>query len=334
MTDFPERHCDPKPASKTNRHGHKIPERAWTKKKISLSSLKKKPRWLKSHATFGPDYIRVKKAMADCGLHTVCEEANCPNIRECFSAGTATFLILGNVCTRGCRFCDVIKGKPVGLDLEEPRRLAESVARLNLKQVVVTSVTRDDLADGGAALFAETIHQLRLHDPEVKVEVLIPDFLGNREAVQTVLDAAPDVLNHNIETIPRLYERVRPKARYEWSLEILRMAAESPQAGHAKSGIMVGLGETTEEIHQTMQDIEKTGCSILTIGQYLAPSGWHLPIERYYAPDEFVALAEYGKEIGFDHVEAGPLVRSSYKAFDQLNSAERDNKASGQEEQA
>ncbi len=333
MSDSAERHYNPDQAAGTNRHGQQVPERAWTKKKISLSSLGKKPRWLKSTATFGPKYIRVKKALADCGLHTVCEEANCPNIRECFSAGTATFLILGNVCTRGCRFCDVIKGKPAGLDLAEPRRLAESVARLNLKQVVVTSVTRDDLADGGATIFAETIRQLRLHDPEVKVEVLIPDFAGNLDAVQTVLAAAPDVLNHNIETVPRLYQRVRPKAQYAGSLEILRMAAESPKAGRAKSGIMVGLGETTEEVHQTMQDIQQTGCSILTIGQYLAPSGWHLPIERYYEPHEFTALAEYGREIGLDHVEAGPLVRSSYKAFDQLSSAERDNGTSGQEGQ-
>jgi len=307
-----------------NRHGRPVPQRIQQKHKVTLAELGRKPSWLKSAATFGPEYLTVKNALHECGLHSVCEEANCPNIRECFSSGTATFMILGNVCTRGCRFCDVIKGKPAGVDLDEPGRLAEGVARLGLKHVVITSVTRDDLPDGGASIFAETIRQLRAADPSVRIEILIPDFLGKQEPLEIVFAAAPDVLNHNIETVPRLYDRVRPKAVYGRSLDILVRAHRHPKIPLVKSGIMVGLGETWDEVLTTINDIQRTGCMILTIGQYLAPSGRHLPIERYYTPEEFVELARLGKEMGFAHVESGPLVRSSYQAFHQAAKAQGD----------
>ncbi len=306
-----------------NRHGIAVPDRAWAKKKILLKDLGRKPSWLKSKANFGPEYRAVKRALGDCGLHSVCEEANCPNIRECFTAGTATFMILGNVCTRGCRFCDVIKGRPDGVDLDEPRRLAEGVARLKLKQVVITSVTRDDLPDGGASIFAETINQLRIQDPSVKVEVLIPDFQGDTGVMDIVFDAAPDVLNHNIETVRRLYEIVRPKAEYRQSLDLLARAHRHANIRRVKSGLMVGLGESENELYRTMQDIRQTGCSILTVGQYLPPSGWHLPVEKYYTPGEFAEIARQGELMGFAHVESGPLVRSSYKAFNQVSRADQ-----------
>jgi lipoic acid synthetase len=278
-----------------------------------------KPRWLKTKATFSPNYTKVKSALRSNRLHSVCEEANCPNIRECFSHGTATFMILGNICTRGCRFCDVIKGKPLGYDTDEPCRLAEGVAALHLKQVVITSVNRDDLPDGGAWVYAETIRQLRARDPEVNIEVLIPDFDGNFESVEAVLAARPDVLNHNVETVPRLYATVRPRAKLERSLEILRRSFDRPDHPIVKSGIMVGLGEDTAELHDVMHQIADTGCQILTIGQYLAPSATHLPVARYYHPEEYNELKRFGEDMGFSHVEAGPLVRSSYHAFDQVS---------------
>ena len=282
-----------------------------------------KPAWLKTRAVFTPEYIKVKGALRDNRLHSVCEEANCPNIRECFSHGTATFMILGNICTRGCRFCDVIKGKPIGYDIDEPRRLAEGVAQMGLQQVVITSVNRDDLPDGGSWVYAETIRLLRERDPRVKIEVLIPDFDGNLEAVDAVLDAQPDVLNHNTETVPRLYKLVRPRAELNRSLDILRRTASRANPPIVKSGIMVGLGETTEEIHDVMRRIVEAGCQILTIGQYLSPSAEHLPVVRYYEPDEYADLKRIGEdEIGFAHVESGPLVRSSYHAFDQVQKME------------
>ena len=282
-----------------------------------------KPPWLKTKAVFTPEYIKVKSALRENRLHSVCEEANCPNIRECFSHGTATFMILGNICTRGCRYCDVIKGKPLGYDLDEPRRLAEGVAQLGLKQVVITSVNRDDLPDGGSWVYAETIRLLRERDPNVKIEVLIPDFDGNFDALEIVLDAEPDVLNHNTETVPRLYHLVRPRAALERSLKILRRAASRTNPPIVKTGIMVGLGETTEEIHDVMRRIVSTGCQILTIGQYLSPSAEHLPVVRYYEPSEYEELKRFGEdEIGLSHVEAGPLVRSSYHAFDQVQKME------------
>lgn len=281
-----------------------------------------KPPWLKTKATFSPMYLEVKQALRSNRLHSVCEEANCPNIRECFSQGTATFMILGNVCTRGCRFCDVLKGRPPVYDTDEPRRLAEGVAALRLKQVVITSVNRDDLPDGGAWIFAETIRELRRRDPEVKIEVLIPDFDGNMQAVETVLEARPDVINHNTETVPRLYPHVRPRAALDRSLEILERSAQWPDPPIVKSGLMVGLGETIEELHDVMRRIAGTGCQILTLGQYLRPSEWHLPVARYYEPHEYEDLARAGEEMGFEHVEAGPLVRSSYHAFDQVTKME------------
>jgi lipoic acid synthetase len=277
-----------------------------------------KPRWLKAKAIDAPNYQRVKSALRSNRLHSVCEEANCPNIRECFSHGTATFMILGNICTRGCRFCDVIKGKPLGYDTDEPRRLAEGVAALKLKQVVITSVNRDDLPDGGAWVYAETIRQLRARDSEVNIEILIPDFDGNFDALETVLEAHPDVLNHNVETVPSLYAKVRPRAKLERSLEILRRSFHRPDPPIVKSGIMAGLGETVDELHDCMRRIASTECQILTIGQYLSPSAAHLPVIRYYTPEEFNALARAGETMGFSHVEAGPLVRSSYHAFDQV----------------
>ncbi len=282
-----------------------------------------KPTWLKTKATFTPEYVKVKGALRENRLHSVCEEANCPNIRECFSHGTATFMILGNICTRGCRFCDVIKGKPLGYDLDEPRRLADGVAQMNLRQVVITSVNRDDLPDGGSWVYAETIRLLRERDPHVKIEVLIPDFDGNFEALGIVLDARPDVLNHNTETVPRLYPVVRPRATLERSLEILRRSGSRPDPPIVKSGIMVGLGETIDEIHDVMQTIAATGCQILTIGQYLSPSSDHLPVVRYYEPEEYEDLKRFGEDVaGLAHVEAGPLVRSSYHAFDQVQKME------------
>lgn len=285
-----------------------------------------KPSWLKTRATFTPDYVRVKDALRTNRLHSVCEEANCPNIRECFSHGTATFMILGNICTRGCRFCDVIKGRPVGYDLDEPRRMAEGVAALHLRQVVITSVNRDDLPDGGSWVFAETIRELRARDSRVKIEVLIPDFDGNFAAVETVLEARPDVLNHNVETVPRLYPSVRPRARLARSLEILRMSSDRSDSPIVKSGIMVGIGETWDELLDCMDKIAATGCQILTIGQYLAPSATHTPVDRYYTPEEFDELARAGEAMGFAHVESGPLVRSSYHAFDQVSRMEEKQK--------
>ncbi|MCH9031588.1 MAG: lipoyl synthase [candidate division Zixibacteria bacterium] len=275
------------------------------------------PPWLKITAGFDPEYVRVKKIVESNGLHTVCGEAACPNIRECWGEGTATFMILGKLCTRGCNFCDVLTGRPIELDTDEPRRLAEGVSQLGLRQVVITSVTRDDLEDGGAVIFAETIRELRMRDPLVKIEILIPDMRGSKKAVQITLDARPDVFAHNVETVQRLYKRVRPGARLKRSLGILKMASQDKLQPVVKTGFMVGLGETREEIIELFHQIRATGCQIVTLGQYLRPSDRHLPVERYYPPEEFVDLASIGNDIGFEHVEAGPLVRSSYKAFNQ-----------------
>jgi lipoic acid synthetase len=275
------------------------------------------PRWLKVSPRFGPGYERVKRILREHNLHSVCQEAACPNIRECFDAGTATFMILGDTCTRGCNFCDVNKGKPAGLDSEEPARVADVVAKLGLKQVVITSVTRDDLPDGGASIFARTIELLRRQDNDVRVEFLIPDFRGDENALQIVLDSGVDVLGHNVETVGRLHKRVRGAAKLERSLGVLKFASAYNPRPVVKTGIMVGLGETVEELIEAMRQIRDTGTDILTIGQYLRPSPLHLPVERYYTPNEFDELARMGREIGFGHVESGPLVRSSYKAFHQ-----------------
>ncbi|MCM2272549.1 MAG: lipoyl synthase, partial [candidate division Zixibacteria bacterium] len=275
------------------------------------------PRWITITPTSNPNYQRIRQTLKENGLHSVCQEASCPNIRECYGEGTATFMILGHHCTRGCNFCDVIKAQPLGLDTEEPARLAKVVAELRLKQVVITSVTRDDLPDGGASIFARTIELLRRQDKDVKVEFLVPDFGGNFDSAKIVLDSGVDVFAHNVETVARLHKRVRGAAKLDRSLAILRYAAEYRPRPVIKTGFMVGLGETKDEMVELMHQIYATGCDIVTIGQYLRPSLAHLPVERFLHPDEFVELAQIGKEIGFAHVEAGPLVRSSYKAFNQ-----------------
>ena len=278
----------------------------------------RKPAWLKVAFPGGPEYLRVKGLLRSSGLHTVCEEARCPNIGECFESGTATFLILGDVCTRSCAFCAVTSGRPTSLDVAEPLKVARAASRLGLRHAVVTSVTRDDLPDGGASIFAATIRAIRGLSPGTSVEVLIPDFQGSRQALATVMAARPDVLNHNLETVPRLYRRVRPKAVYERSLELLAQAREMDTNVITKSGLMVGLGEEREELLAVMADLVGVGCHVLTIGQYLRPTTRHRPVARYYHPDEFAELAREGRRLGFRHVEAGPLVRSSYHAERQI----------------
>ncbi|MFQ6008447.1 MAG: lipoyl synthase [Candidatus Zixiibacteriota bacterium] len=275
------------------------------------------PAWIKVASTHGPNYARVRSILRDHSMHSVCQEAACPNIRECFNEGTATFMILGNRCTRGCNFCDVIKAKPHGLDEGEPARLANVVAKLKLKQVVITSVTRDDLPDGGASIFVRTIGALRQQDKKVKVEFLIPDFRGNMEALELVLESGVDVLAHNVETVGRLYKQVRPGMKLDRSLGILRFSSDYNPRPVVKTGFMVGLGETSDEVIELLQQVYAAGADIVTIGQYLRPSLYHLPVERFYHPDEFKELARIGREIGFAHVESGPLVRSSYQAFNQ-----------------
>jgi lipoic acid synthetase len=273
-----------------------------------------RPDWLKVRLPTGPTYENLRRLMRSKELHTVCEEAHCPNMAECWGAGTATFMILGDTCTRSCGFCAVKTGRPGVVDAEEPRRVGEAVARMSLGHAVVTSVNRDELPDGGAEIFAETIREIRRQSPGTTVEVLIPDFVGRPESLDAVLAARPEILNHNVETVPRLYPRVRPQARYERSLEVLRRTKQRAPELVCKSGIMVGLGETRDEVVTTMRDIAMQGTDILTVGQYLRPSPVHLPIERYWAPSEFDDLREAGMTMGFRHVEAGPLVRSSYHA--------------------
>jgi lipoic acid synthetase len=283
-----------------------------------------RPQWLKVRLRLDGNFERVSSLINDLSLHTVCQEARCPNIFECWGEGTATFMILGDVCTRHCGFCAVTKGRPRTLDAEEPRHVAEAVRKLGLKHAVITSVNRDDLQDGGASHFAETIRWVRRLNPDCRVEVLIPDFCGNWDALDIVLSARPDVLNHNTETVPRLYKKVRPNARYhEWTLELLRRAStyKSTWSLLTKSGLMVGLGETLDELLETFRDIRDTGCEILTIGQYLAPTPKHIPIEKYYTPAEFSHLRREALAMGFRYVEAGPLVRSSYHAGRHVPSA-------------
>src|SRR3989304_1517446 len=279
--------------------------------------LERKPEWLKVKGNYGENYRWVKSTISDLQLHSVCQEAMCPNIGECFSHKTATFLLLGNVCTRGCTFCDIARGKPGFLDTDEPRRIVEAIKRMGLQYVVLTSVTRDDLADGGASLFAECVKQIREHLPGVEVEVLVPDFKGSREALKIVLDSRPVVFNHNLETVERLYPTVRKGSQYHRSLEFLKAAKEIGPLMTTKSGIMVGLGETWEEILVVLKDLRAAAVDLITIGQYLRPSGWHLKVEKYYHPDQFRRLREIGLELGFANVFSGPLVRSSYHAREQ-----------------
>lgn len=263
----------------------------------------------------GRQFTEVKQIVESHALHTVCEEARCPNIGECWGRRTATFMILGDTCTRSCGFCSVKTGKPLFLDLDEPRRVAEAVKRMGLRHAVITSVNRDELVDGGAGIFAETTRRIRLLQSDCRVEVLIPDFKGDLKALQIIVEAHPDILNHNTETVPRLYRSVRPQGRYAWTLNILQRAKELGMA--TKSGLMLGLGETLEEVLQVMQDLRKIKVDILTLGQYLQPTRNHLPVHRFVHPDEFALLKKKGLAMGFAYVESGPLVRSSYHAEEQ-----------------
>ena len=275
---------------------------------------RKKPNWLKRRLPDGPTYEGVRNLIASSRLHTVCQEAICPNIWECFSNQTATFLILGSTCTRNCRFCAVSSGAPTPPDPDEPAKVAEAAMRMQLKYIVVTSVTRDDLQDGGAGMFAETIRAIREEIPDAMVEVLIPDFQGKADALRKVVSAHPDVLNHNLETVPRLYASVRPQAVYRRSLFLLKQAKSWSPSLKTKSGLMLGLGETSDEIQKTLQDLIDAGCSILTLGQYLQPTRNHLPVKRFISPEEFEDWKETALRAGFAQVASGPFVRSSYHA--------------------
>ena len=282
-----------------------------------------KPSWLKAKAPVGDNFHDLKKLARGLGLHTVCESAQCPNIGECWHHKTATFMLLGDICTRRCGFCAVPKGRPLAIDWDEPRRVAEAVATLGLRHAVVTSVNRDDDNVGGAKIFAETIRQIRELVPECRVEVLIPDFQGLETPLRIVLEAKPNVLNHNTETVPRLYRAVRSGARYQRTLDLLENAKQWDPATVTKSGVMVGIGEETAELIEVFHDLGERGVDILTIGQYLRPSKDHLPMTRYYTPAEFVSLKEEALKFGFKHVESGPLVRSSYHAHEQADVAAR-----------
>ena len=275
-----------------------------------------KPPWLKVRAPGSPNYLRLKGLMRDLRLHTVCEDARCPNIGECWDHGTATFMILGDVCTRACAYCAVTHGRPGAVDGEEPRRVADAIETLGLTYVVVTSVDRDDLPDGGASIFAETIRETHARLPACRLEVLIPDFQGDERALHTVLDARPDVLNHNTETVPRLYKMARSGGRYARTLELLDRSRRYAPDIPTKTGVMVGLGEKHDELVATFKDLRDAGCGILTIGQYLRPSDRHAPMIRYYHPDEFREFKRIALDLGFVHVESGPLVRSSYHAHE------------------
>jgi lipoic acid synthetase len=276
----------------------------------------RKPEWLKARVPGGENYSRLKTLIDKSRLHTVCEEARCPNMGECWNSGTATFMILGDTCTRSCGFCAVKTGRPEFLDKDEPRRVGEAVEIMKLRHAVITSVNRDELFDGGAQIFADTIREIRSRVPACRIEVLIPDFVGSEQALNIVLDAQPDILNHNTETVPRLYKTVRPQAHYNRSLELLFRAKQ--KGFLTKSGLMLGLGETIDEVIDTMSDLREVECDILTIGQYLQPTQSHLPVERYVRPEEFAMLKQRGIEMGFRYIESGPLVRSSYHASEQV----------------
>ncbi len=289
--------------------------------KTNINNRKKntalrRPEWLKVRLGNNRQFTEVRELVKDQRLHTVCESARCPNLGECWSRRTATFMILGDICTRSCTFCNIEVRKPVEYDLEEPQRVAEAVKRLKLRHAVITSVARDDLSDGGARMFAETIRQIRKHQPGCRIEVLIPDFKGDSSDLDTVLEARPDILNHNLETVERLQKPLRVQATYKRSLSVLQHAKD--KGFITKSGIMVGVGEERHEISQTLKDLRAVGCDILTVGQYLPPTKLHYPIHRYYHPDEFAAIKEEALGMGFTHVESGPLVRSSYHADEQL----------------
>lgn len=283
--------------------------------KIEPTDPVRKPEWIRMKAPSHPEVGRIKKLLREHELHTVCEEASCPNLGECFSHGTATFLIMGNICTRRCPFCDVAHGRPDPLDTNEPAHLAKTIAAMSLKHVVVTSVDRDDLRDGGATHFGECIQQIREQSPSTRIEILVPDFRGRMEvALEQLAKNPPDIFNHNLESVPRLYKAVRPGSDYQWSLDLIKNFADMHPDIPTKSGLMLGLGESIEEVHQVMQDLHDHGCKMLTLGQYLQPSRHHLAVERFVTPAEFNELAEVGKKMGYEHVASGPMVRSSYHA--------------------
>ncbi len=282
------------------------------------TSPRRRPSWIVVDQPGGDTYTWLKGLMRSKELHTVCEEAHCPNMSECWGSGTATFLVMGEVCTRSCGFCDVLHGKPLPLDWDEPERVAQAVKSMGLKHAVITSVNRDERKDGGAPIFAMIIEKIRQYQPGCSVEVLIPDFKGNLEALKIVMAARPEILNHNVETVPRLFKQVQPQDHYEWSQAILQNAKTMDSDVLTKSGIMVGLGETTEEVKCVMHDLREWQVDILTIGQYLQPSRNHLPIQKYYTMEEFAELKAFGYELGFRWVESAPLVRSSYHAGDQV----------------
>ena len=282
---------------------------------MSPAVVSRHPPWLKVRAPGGPSFSETRAAVKELGLHTVCEEAHCPNIGECWGHKTATFMLLGDTCTRNCGFCAVAHGRPLVVDPEEPNRVSVAVARLRLRHVVVTSVNRDDLPDGGAAHFGATARAVKARLPACRVEVLVPDFRGRLESVATVVAAPIDVFNHNIETVPRLYKRVRPGAAYDRSLAVLNAARRAHADFVTKAGLMLGLGEREDELVSVFADLRLVGCEVLTLGQYLRPSAEHLPVERYVPPEEFAALGKCARALGFRHVEAGPLVRSSYHAW-------------------
>ncbi len=283
--------------------------------KIIPSEPKRKPAWIRAKAPSNPEVIRLKELLRENELHTVCEEASCPNLGECFTHGTATFLIMGNICTRRCPFCDVAHGKPDPLDVNEPGHLAKTIAAMQLKHVVVTSVDRDDLRDGGSTHFTQCIAEIRKQSPNTRIEVLVPDFRGRMDVALVELSKCPpDIFNHNLESIPRLYKAVRPGSDYQWSLDLIKRFQQLHPEVPTKSGLMLGLGETLEEVQQVMQDLRDHGCRMLTLGQYLQPSRHHLAVERFVTPAEFDQLAIVAKQMGFEHVASGPMVRSSYHA--------------------
>lgn len=281
----------------------------------NTKARERRPEWLKIKVPLGTTFSEVRRLVDEQRLNTVCEDARCPNMAECWNRGTATFMILGDICTRSCGFCSVKTGRPLLLDTDEPRRVAEAVERMGLRHAVITSVNRDELRDGGSAIFAATIRAIRDRLPACKIEVLTPDFQGKRDAIQTVIDARPDIFNHNIETVPRLYRRVRPQAKYQRSLDLLQMCRR--QGLVTKTGIMLGLGEEHDEVLQVMKDLRAIDVDIMTLGQYLQPTKQHLPVERYVSPEEFAEWKRIGLGLGFSHVESGPLVRSSYHADEQ-----------------
>ena len=289
--------------------------------RVTAAARPRLPEWLKVPMPGGPRYIELQNLMRSQALHTVCEEAHCPNIGECWDRGTATFMILGDICTRRCHYCAVTTGRPLGIDLQEPGRLADTVKAMGLRYCVITSVNRDDLSDGGAFIFASCIKKIRSQVPGCRVEVLIPDFAGSWPALKKVIDVRPDVLNHNIESPKRVFPKVRPKGDYRLSLDLLAQAKELDPDTVTKSGIIVGMGETTDELVETMEDLRGVDCDLLTIGQYLRPSAKHLAVDRYYTPLEFDELGAIGRKLGFKHVASGPLVRSSYHADEQHDAA-------------